>query len=145
MFNIHLITNLPRNLPLRNFWNRLRFNRVMVMSLWPTFFGPPCLHMPQCAHADRQPLPSNIYSKSVFGFLRRLSTWHCPHLLLSAVACYRVISPVRGALSSKPAARRCCRQSMGQTDRRTDRRTLDHFIDQLSILCVSNAGRCRGK
>jgi len=32
------------------------------------------------------------------------------------------------ALSSKPAARRCCCRSMGQTDRRTDGRTLDRFI-----------------
>jgi len=25
------------------FLNRLRFERIMVMSLWPRFFGPPCL------------------------------------------------------------------------------------------------------
>ena len=31
-------------------------------------------------------------------------------------ACCRSISPARGALSSKPAGRRCCSQSMGQTD-----------------------------
>jgi len=41
MLNIHLTTNLPRNLPV-NFFNRLTFDRIMVMSLWPHFFGPPC-------------------------------------------------------------------------------------------------------
>jgi len=24
-------------------WNRLRFDRIMAMSLWPHFFGPPCI------------------------------------------------------------------------------------------------------
>jgi len=33
---------------------------------------------------------------------------------------YQSISPARRALSSKPAARRCCCGSTGQTDRRTD-------------------------
>jgi len=40
IFNIHLTANLPRNLPIF-FLNRLRFDRIMVMSLWPRFFGPP--------------------------------------------------------------------------------------------------------
>jgi len=26
------------------FLNRLRFDRIMVMSLWPRFFGPRCIH-----------------------------------------------------------------------------------------------------
>ena len=26
-----------------NFFNQLRFERIMVMSLWPRFFGPPCM------------------------------------------------------------------------------------------------------
>jgi len=37
-------------------------------------------------------------------------------LLLSAGACYRSISPARGMLCGKPAARRCCCGLMGQTD-----------------------------
>ena len=41
IFNIHLTANLPRN-PAVNFFNQLRFDRIMVMSLWPHFFGPPC-------------------------------------------------------------------------------------------------------
>jgi len=40
-FDIHLTTNLPRNVPVKN-QNRLRFERIIVMSLWPRFFGPPC-------------------------------------------------------------------------------------------------------
>jgi len=47
---------------------------------------------------------------------------------------YRSISPLaRSALSSKPAARRCCYQSTGQTDGQTDirmdGRTPDRYID----------------
>jgi len=42
-FNIRLTANLPRNLPMKTFLNRPRFDRIMVMSLWPGFFvGPPC-------------------------------------------------------------------------------------------------------
>ena len=68
--------------------------------------------------------------------LIRLSTWHCPHLQLSAVLWPRAaalllpgalrcrsISFARTALSSKPAARRYCVWLMGQTDWWTDRRT----------------------
>jgi len=40
-------------------------------------------------------------------------------LLLGARRC-RSICPACTALSSKPAARRCCGRMMGQTDRRTD-------------------------
>ena len=39
--NIHLTANLLRNLSV-NFFNRLRFYTVMVVSLWPRFFGVPC-------------------------------------------------------------------------------------------------------
>ena len=38
---IYILTaNLPKNLPVKNFFNRLRFDRIMVMSLWPHFFWP---------------------------------------------------------------------------------------------------------
>jgi len=40
-------------------------------------------------------------------------------LLLGARRC-RSISLARTALSSKPAARRCCGRMMGQTDKQTD-------------------------
>jgi len=33
--------NLPRNLPVKKIVNRLRFDRIMVMSLWPHFFAHP--------------------------------------------------------------------------------------------------------
>ena len=72
----------------------------------------------------------------VFSLLRRLSTLRYPHLLLSAGAhaaqhtcSYRSISPSHRALSSKPADRRYCCQSMEQTDGRTDWRTLGRYID----------------
>jgi len=37
IFNIYLTTNLRRNLPVK-FFNRLRFDRIMVMSQWTHFF-----------------------------------------------------------------------------------------------------------
>jgi len=37
-----VLANLPRNLLVNFFLNRLRFDRMMVMSLWPRFFGAPC-------------------------------------------------------------------------------------------------------
>jgi len=41
IFNIHLTTNLPRNLPVKCFLNRLRLDRIIVTSLWPTFLAHP--------------------------------------------------------------------------------------------------------
>jgi len=78
-------------------------------------------------------------NKSVFSLVPRLSTWHCPHLLLSICcvlygavvaerrACYRSVFPVRDAHSKIPAARRCCCRSTGQTDGRTDAQPLYIF------------------
>ena len=37
IFNTHFTTYLPRNLPVKNL-NRLRFDAIIVMSLWPTFW-----------------------------------------------------------------------------------------------------------
>jgi len=43
IFNIRLTTNLPRNLAVKKiFLNRLRFDRITFVSVWPHFFGPPC-------------------------------------------------------------------------------------------------------
>ena len=76
--------------------------------------------------------------KSVFSLSRRLETRHCPHLLLRPRAeasllpgapRSRSIFPARGAPSSKPAARHYCGRSTGQTDRQTDGRTSDRYID----------------
>jgi len=39
----HLTANLLKNFPVKNFVNPLRFDRIMVMSLWPRFFGPSCM------------------------------------------------------------------------------------------------------
>jgi len=66
-------------------------------------------------------------NKSVFSFLRQLTTWHCPHLLLHVVlqrccccapGSNRSISPVCQAHSSKPAATAW----VGEWDRQTDGR-----------------------
>ena len=40
IFTIHLTANLLGNLPAKKL-NRLRIDRIMVMSLCPRFFGPP--------------------------------------------------------------------------------------------------------
>ena len=37
--NIHLTTNLPGNFAAKNIFNRFRFDRIMVMSLWPHFLA----------------------------------------------------------------------------------------------------------
>jgi len=40
--DIRLTANLPRNLSVKKLLNRLRIDRIMVMSLWPHFW-PPCI------------------------------------------------------------------------------------------------------
>ena len=44
IFSVRLTANLPRDLQVKTILNWLRFDRIMVMSLWPRFFGPPCRH-----------------------------------------------------------------------------------------------------
>jgi len=39
--DVHLTANLTRNLKWKNFSNRLRIYRIMVMSLWPHFLAHP--------------------------------------------------------------------------------------------------------
>jgi len=42
MFIMHLSENSPRNFSVKkSFVNRLRFDRIMVMSLWPRFLAHP--------------------------------------------------------------------------------------------------------
>ena len=43
IFNNRSTTNLPRNL-------RLRFERILVMSLWPNFFGTCCVCLSSCLY-----------------------------------------------------------------------------------------------
>ena len=50
--------------------------------------------------------------------------WASRHAAPPAIDRYLLPAP---ELSSKPAARRCCCRSTGQTDRRVDGRTLDRF------------------
>jgi len=40
ILNNDFTADLPRNLPVKKSENRLRFDRIMAMSLWPHFFGP---------------------------------------------------------------------------------------------------------
>ena len=41
IFNQHLTTNLPKNLPVKKILNPLRFDRIVIMSLWPRFLAHP--------------------------------------------------------------------------------------------------------
>ena len=86
---------------------------------------------------------SNNWTSLCSASSTRLSTWHCPCLMPSAVLRRRCCCapapaidryPARRALSSKPVARRSCCRTMGQTtngrtDRQTDRPTRDRSID----------------
>jgi len=46
IFNMHLTSNLPRNLSVKSIVNRLRFDGIMVTSLWPRFW--PTLYVYYC-------------------------------------------------------------------------------------------------
>ena len=83
-------------------------------------------------------LSFSFTNKFVFSLVSRLLTRHYPHLLLSAGACYRSISRVRGSLSSKPAASRCCCRSMGHTDRWTDARLFHRPCSAYYAVSVNN-------
>ena len=52
--------------------------------------------------------------------------------LLHGARSYRSISPVRTALSSKPAPLLLSSRSIGQTDRQTDGRTDNRYIETCS-------------
>ena len=39
--NMHLTANLLGNLPVKKIVNRLTFDRIMVMNLWPRFLAQP--------------------------------------------------------------------------------------------------------
>jgi len=43
-FSNQFTANLPRNLPVK-IVNRIRFDKVIAMSLWPHFFGLPCMNV----------------------------------------------------------------------------------------------------
>jgi len=52
IFNIRFTANLPWNLSVKKIVNRLRFDRIMVMSLWPRFW--PTLYV-QIRHVLQNP------------------------------------------------------------------------------------------
>ena len=64
----------------------------------------------------------------MYGFLRSLLTWHCPHLLLrpSAAAAPLLLGAQRRAAIDRYLL---LQRSTDETDRRTDGRTSDHCID----------------
>ena len=72
-------------------------------------------HTQICRQVSAEPPPSALnMTLPAFGAERRR--------LLHGASCHRSISLARLALSSKPAGCSCYCRSMGQTDRRTDRR-----------------------
>jgi len=59
-FHIRLTANLPWNLPGKKFLNRLKFEGIMVTSLWPRFLAHPadgcyCVILHSSAESDRYP------------------------------------------------------------------------------------------
>ena len=49
IFNELYNENSPGNLPVKIFFaNRLRFDRITAMSLWPRFLGAPCISQSLC-------------------------------------------------------------------------------------------------
>ena len=98
---------------------------------WPGRTGREVCYLLSPCKVDKQ----CYWHTSVFSFLRQLSTWHCPHLLLRAVlrrqpCSNRSISPSH---SSKPAAR-CCSGRKGQTDGRTRCRPAPHTLSKQEAL-----------
>ena len=52
IFDIHLTANLPGNMLVKN---RLRFDRIMVMSLWPRFLAHPVEYGTLCLYLICRP------------------------------------------------------------------------------------------
>ena len=79
-------------------------------------------------------------NKSVFGFLRRLSTWHCSRLLLSSVlllrCCWALVMQQSIDISCSPVAQQQTGNSRVRAgewcDGRTDGGTPDRYIDPAS-------------
>ena len=66
----------------------------------------------------------------MFGYLRTLATWYCPHSSAAAAAIHRY---TRRAHSGKSAAQRVCWDR--QTDRRTDTVLLGMKQKQTTSTC----------
>ena len=95
-------------------------------------------------HSDNasRPYPQDA-NESTCSFLRPLSTWHSPHLLLSAElkVSFCSAAAARTALSSKPAARHRCSWMTGQTDGRTDTRPLQRPCSTYHARSANNRSR----
>jgi len=77
------------------------------------------------------------YNKSVFSFLRRLTTWHCPHLPAAAAERWPAVQqsidiscPLQPTAASLQQRVCCCGPMLGQTDRETNgHRTVTCTVD----------------
>jgi len=59
--NAHLTANLPRNLPVKTVLNRLRFDRIMAMSLWPRFLAHPVCPIVSIIQSFKQLEPMVVF------------------------------------------------------------------------------------
>jgi len=79
----------------------------------------------------------SITSLSVFSFLRRLTTWHCPHLPAAAAERWPAVQqsidiscPLQPTAASLQQRVCCCGVMLGQTDRETNgHRTVRYTVD----------------
>ena len=77
-------------------------------------------------------------NKSVFGFLRQLTTWHCSHLLLSAVLLGALRPHLTIDIAYSPGARQQTRRTLLQRANGTDRQTPYRYIDPAAYSAASD-------
>jgi len=102
-------------------WASMRLKRTVRFYFVVVFS---CAFLTLLVGCDRNGILPVKQVCSVQPLSTHLSTWHCPHMLLSAGTCCRLLSPARRALSSKLTTL-CCSQLMWLTYGQM----LDHFID----------------
>ena len=79
IFNMHLTATLPGNLPVKKTVNRLRFDRIMVTSLWPRFLAHPVYTGASTSLTDgSRMLPGKKFGGGIFsgGELRISPFWY---------------------------------------------------------------------
>ena len=64
ILNMHLTANLSKNLPVKKFLNRLTFERIMIMSVWPRFLAHP-VHMRRIFAWRGKKIASSFYLREV--------------------------------------------------------------------------------
>jgi len=58
--NNRLTANLPRNVSVKKIENRLRFDKIMAVSLWLHFFDSPCTCTHEMINTAFTPQPQSI-------------------------------------------------------------------------------------